>query len=248
MRRSSKVSLLSAATLLCILGSVGHAQAPAPTAAQKTVPNFLPITDQMMRAPRPEDWLMYRGNYQGWGYSALDQINKGNVKNLQLVWSRVMEPGSNEITPIVYNGVMYLGNPGDVIQAIDATTGDIIWEYRHPLPPRQSFPFALGQRKRSIALNGDYVIFATWDNYVVGLDAKTGKRMWQSNRGGDLLVQNSTGPIVASGMVIVGSTCQNTGHGCYVTGHDARNGEELWRNEFIPKPGEPGDETWGSAP
>jgi alcohol dehydrogenase (cytochrome c) len=191
---------------------------------------------------------MYRGNYGGWGYSPLDQVNKTNVKNLQLAWSRVMEPGSNEITPIVYNGVMYLGNPGDVIQALDATTGDLIWEYRHPLPPRESFPITLGQRKRSIALYGNFVIFATWDNFIVGLDARTGQRMWQSNRGGNLFVQNSSGPIVANGMVIAGSTCQVAGFGCYVTGHDARNGEELWRNEFIPKPGEPGDETWGGAP
>ena len=88
--------------------------------------NFVPVTDAMMRAPKPEDWLLYRGNYQGWGYSSLDQVNKANVKNLQLAWSRVMEPGLNEITPIVYNGVMYLGNPGDVIQALDATTGDLI--------------------------------------------------------------------------------------------------------------------------
>ena len=59
---------------------------------------------------------------------------------------------------------------------------------------------------------------------------------------------NSSGPIVANGMVVVGSTCQVAGHGCYVTGHDVRNGEELWRNELIPHPGQPGDETWGGAP
>jgi hypothetical protein len=70
-----------------------------------------------MRAPKPEDWLIHRGNYQAWGYSSLDQINKANVKTLQLVWSRNMEAGANEATPLVYNGVMYLGNPGDVIQA-----------------------------------------------------------------------------------------------------------------------------------
>ena len=63
-----------------------------------------------------------------------------------------------------------------------------------------------------------------------------------------MTTQNSSGPIVANGMVVAGSTCQVAGHGCYVTGHDAKNGEELWRNEFIPKPGEPGDETWGGAP
>jgi alcohol dehydrogenase (cytochrome c) len=247
MRYPIKAILLSTA-LAVALGVTGNAQTPAPAAPSKTVQNFVPVTDAMMRAPKPEDWLMYRGNYQGWGYSPLDQINKTNVKNLQLAWSRIMEPGLNEITPIVYNGIMYLGNPSDVIQAIDATTGELIWEYRHPLPPKEQFPATHGQRKRSISVYGDYVIFATWDNYVVGLDAKTGKRMWQSNRGGNLYVQNSTGPIVANGMVIVGSTCQVAGFGCYVTGHDARNGEELWRNEFIPKPGEPGDETWGGAP
>jgi alcohol dehydrogenase (cytochrome c) len=203
----------------------------------------------MLRAPKPEDWLLYRGNYKGWGYSPLDQINKTNVKNLQLAWSRVMGPGTNEITPLVHDGIMYLGNPGDVIQAIDAATGDLIWEYRHPLPARDKFPTALGQRKRSISLYGDYVIFATWDNYIVGLDAKTGRRTWQSNRGdNDLDVQNSSGPIVANGMIVAGSTCQVAGHGCYVTGHDARNGEELWRNEMIPRPGQPGNETWGGAP
>src|SRR5438445_3628960 len=154
--------LLLSIALLCVVGARGDAQAPAQDASppQKTVPNFVPVTDAMLRAPKPEDWLMYRGNYQGWGYSPLDQVNKTNVKNLQLAWSRVMEPGLNEITPIVYNGVMYLGNPGDVIQAIDATNGELIWEYRHPLPPRESFPATHGQRKRSLALFGNFVMLA----------------------------------------------------------------------------------------
>ena len=251
MKLRIKEFLLSS-VLLCAPVLTAHAQVPPPAATPaptaKTVQNFVPVTDAMLRAPKPEDWLLYRGNYQGWGYSPLDRINKQNVKNLQLAWSRVMEPGLNQITPIVYNGIMYLGNPSDVIQALDATTGDLIWEYRHPLPPREQFPATHGQRKRSISLYGNYVIFATWNNYIVGLDAKTGQRMWQSNRGGDLFVANSTGPIVANGMVVAGSTCQVAGHGCYVTGHDARNGEELWRNEMIPRPGQPGDETWGGAP
>ena len=98
MRRLIKKSLLSAA-LLCALVSTGHAQATGPT--PRTVSNFVTITDQMMRAPKPEDWMMHRNNYQAWGYSPLEQINKGNVKNLQLVWARVMEPGINEMTPLI---------------------------------------------------------------------------------------------------------------------------------------------------
>src|SRR5881227_4460674 len=169
--------LLLSIALLCVVGARGDAQAPAQDAPppQKTVPNFVSVTDAMLRAPKPEDWLLYRGNYQGWGYSPLEQINKANVKNLQLVWSRMMAPGLNEITPIVYNGVMYLGNPGDVIQAIDAATGDLMWEYRHPRPPASSMRNALGQRKRSIAIYGDQIYFVSWDNVVVSLGARTGE-------------------------------------------------------------------------
>jgi alcohol dehydrogenase (cytochrome c) len=143
---------------------------------------------------------------------------------------------------------MYMGNPGDVIQAIDAATGDLMWEYRHPLPPAEKFRNNIGQRKRSIALYGDYVYTVTWDNIVVALDARTGKLAWQTDRGGDFFVSNSMGPIVANGVVVAGSTCQVAGHGCYVTGHDAMTGKELWRNTMIPRPGEPGDETWAGSP
>lgn len=247
--------MFSLAVGICAATAVAYAQTPAPGAAPQSptrtiraVPNFAPVTDEMLRSPKPEDWLIYRGNYQGWGYSPLTQINKANVKNLQLVWSRVMEDGSNEITPIIHDGVMYLGNPGDVIQAIDAATGDLLWQYRHPLPPKEKFPIALGQSKRSISLYGDRIIFATWDNTIVALDAKTGEHVWESKRGGDLYVQNSSGPIVANGIVVAGSTCQIAAFGCYVTGHDVRTGQELWRNELIPHPGQPGDETWGGAP
>ena len=245
--------LLSTA-LLCALGLVAHAQAPAPAPAApptktlRPVANFVTVTDQIIRAPKAEDWLIYRGNYQGWGHSRLDQINKTNVKNLQLVWARVMEPGTNQATPLVYNGVMYLGNPGDVIQAIDAVTGDLMWEYRHPLPELTSMRNQLGQRKRAIALYGDNVYTVTWDNIVLALNARTGEKVWQTDRGGDLYVSNSSGPIVANGVVVAGSTCQYAGHGCYVTGHDAKTGKELWRNTMIPRPGEPGDETWAGAP
>jgi alcohol dehydrogenase (cytochrome c) len=93
MRDSIRKSLLGSA-LVCALSAMAYAQAPTPVAPQRTVQNFVPVTDAMMRSPKPEDWLMYRGNYAGWGYSPLDQVNKTNVKNLQLAWSRVMEPPS----------------------------------------------------------------------------------------------------------------------------------------------------------
>jgi alcohol dehydrogenase (cytochrome c) len=239
--------VLQAGALACSMGAVAHAQnvaAPAPSPQnnlaasptfappQRTVANFVPVTDQTLRAPKPDDWLLLRGNYQGWGYSPLDEINKSNVKNLQLVWARVMEPGINESAPIVYNGIMYLGNPADVIQAIDAVSGDLIWEYRRALPDPEQLHSLWGQRKRSIALYNDRVYFVTWDNYVVALDARTGQLAWQTNRGGDYYVSNSTGPVVVDGIVIAGSTCQVAGFGCYVTGHDARTDGRMGRDHL----------------
>jgi len=247
MKRPIMKSLLGVA-LLYAFSWTGHAQQPpTPRRAARTVSNFVTVTDQMMRSPKPEDWLIHRGNYQAWGYSPLDQINKTNVKNLQLVWSRSMEAGTNQATPLIYNGVMYLGHPGDVVQAIDAATGDLIWSYRHSLPSATSFRNNLGQRKRSIALFGDHVYTVTWDNVVVALEARTGNVAWQADRGGDFYVSNSTGPIVANGVLVAGSTCQVAPFGCYVTGHDVKTGKELWRNQMIPRPGEPGDETWAGS-
>ena len=218
------------------------------TLAPHPLPDYQPVTDAMLRNPSSDDWLMMRGNYQGWGFSSLDRINKTNVKGLQLVWSRLMESGVNEATPIVYKGVMFLGNPGDVIQALDAKTGELLWQYRRTLPARDVLRSHWGQRKRSIFLYEDKVFAMTWDNAVLALDARTGKQLWEVSRGGDYYITNTTGPIVVDGVVIAGSSCQEAPFGCYVTGHDARTGKELWRNEVIPKKGQPGDETWGGMP
>jgi len=224
------------------------AAASGTTTTPRPLTGFSPVTDAMLRKPDPNDWLMMRGNYEGYGHSPLTQITKENVGKLQLVWSRAMEPGINEGTPLIYKGVMFLANPGDVVQAIDATTGTLLWQYRRKLPSREELHGVWGQRKRSIFLWEDKVYLVSWDNFVVALDAKTGKAVWETNRGGDLYATNTNGPIVVDGVVIAGGNCQVAGFGCVVTGHDARTGKELWRNSFIPKPGEPGDETWGKTP
>ena len=203
------------------------------TLAPNALTSYTPVTEDMLRHPDASDWLMMRGNYEGYGFSKLDQINRQNVKNLQLVWSRGMELGINEATPIVYKGVMFLGNPNDVIQAIDATTGEILWQYRRTLPTLAQFhnnPW--GQRKRSVFLYDDKVYTVTRDNFLLALDAKTGRELWEVNRGGDLYATNTNGPIVVDGVVIAGGNCQEAPFGCFVTGNDAKTGKELWRYEL----------------
>jgi len=255
MTSVTRQGLILAGAVAALISGAALAQNPpgskpagGTTVAPHPLTSFVPVTDAVLRNPSPDDWLMMRGNYQGWGFSALDQINKTNVKGLQLVWSRLMESGVNEATPIVYKGVMFLGNPGDVIQALDAASGELLWQYRRMLPQRDPVRPHWGQRKRSVFLYEDKIYTLTWDNAVVALDARTGKVAWETSRGEDGFVTNTTGPIVVDGVVIAGSTCQEAPFGCYVTGHDARSGKELWRNMLIPKKGEPGDETWGGMP
>ncbi|MCW5717613.1 MAG: PQQ-binding-like beta-propeller repeat protein [Chitinophagaceae bacterium] len=264
----STLRLLAAVSMGCMASTAALAQpaAPAPaatTAAQLNVDqtarrdqifaNWTTVTDEMLRNPSPNDWLMLRGNYEMWGYSTLDQINRDNINSLTLVWARAMGTGQNEGVPLVHDGIMILPNPWDQVQAIDAASGDLIWQYTRGEIPTVDWvngPLrtSWGQRQRSVALYEDMIFMATSDAHIVALDVKSGQVLWDTPTGGDGYAGNSSGPIVVNGIVITGSTCQVAEFGCWVTGHDAATGEELWRNEVIPRPGEPGDETWAGVP
>ncbi len=216
---------------------------------------FEPVTDAMLQDPSPDDWLMWRRTLDSWGYSPLDQIDRDNVGDLRLVWSRALHtPGRQQGTPLVYDGVMYMPNPSDVIQAIDAATGDLIWEYRRPLPDDVCDFMLPGvcTTNRNLAIFDALIIDTSVDDYVFALDAAAGKLVWET----EILdyrvnpANQSSGPIIANGKVISGRSCMPRAgpEACVVTAHDARTGEELWRRRTIPRPGEPGDETWGDVP
>ena len=217
----------------------------SPALSQGVIENYAPVTDAMLADPAPGDWLSYGRNVMNYRFSPLSQITRENVGSLQLIWARAMEPGINQSAPLVHDGVMFVPNPFDVIQALDASNGDLIWEHRRELPEMESI-MHYGERKRGISLYDDRLFFVSWDNHVVALDATTGAQIWEADRSGqDEGITNSTGPVVANGVVVAGSTCQQAIRSCYVTGHDVETGKELWRNAVIPRPGEPGDETWG---
>src|SRR5206468_9745545 len=138
-----------------------------------TVKNYVPVTDQMLRSPDPGDWLMARRNYQGWSHSPLTQISRDNVKELQLAWAWSMNEGqTNEPTPVVHNGVMYLTNTLNLVQALDARTGELIWE--NHVGPNQATGIAA---MRNMAIYQDKVFVATTDARLVARDARTGKQV-----------------------------------------------------------------------
>jgi alcohol dehydrogenase (cytochrome c) len=212
------------------------------------VKKFTPVTEKDLNAPAPSDWLMLGGNMEHWNYSPLDQINRDNVSNLQLVWARQMPTsgGRAGTSPLIHNGIMYLISPNDAILAVNAETGSRIWEYKRDLGDSIHHHYSIA--KRGLALFGDKIFTVTSDNSVVALDALTGKVAWESSRGTDGFVANTSGPIIANGILIAGGSCQNAAFGCYVTGHNITTGKELWRNEVIPHPDGEGDATWRGTP
>ncbi len=128
---------------------------------------------------------MWRRTLDSWGYSPLDQIDRDNVGELRLVWSRALNsPGRQQGTPLLHDGVMYMymPNPSDVIQAIDAATGDLIWEYRRPLPDDVCDFILPGvcTTSRNLAIFDTLIIDTSVDDYVFALDAATGKLVWET--------------------------------------------------------------------
>jgi alcohol dehydrogenase (cytochrome c) len=252
IRHSSALALCA----LVLLGLNGAAQRLLPPSGEAAIheklKNFVPVTDEMLAHPGPESWISFRNGYNLWGYSALDQIHTGNVGDLRLAWARAMQFGPQQVEPIVYNGIMYLVNAEDIVQALDATTGDLIWEYRRKLPERIGSLTGTGYRYRNVAIYADRIFLATNDAVLVALDARTGAVVWETRRANyrDQVAQ-TTGPIVVKGKLVTGSRCNPQSPlpgGCFITAHDARHGEEVWRVHTIARPGEPGGDTWGGLP
>jgi len=143
--------------------------------------DYVPVTDEMLRNPDPEDWLSFRRTLDSWGFSPLEQISKDNVGALELVWSAELHDGVlpstpiQEGTPLVYDGMMYLPNPGDVIQARDATTGDMLWEYVRQMPEDLGDYLGANKTMRNVAIYDDAIIYTTNDDYILALDVHTGE-------------------------------------------------------------------------
>jgi PQQ-dependent dehydrogenase (methanol/ethanol family) len=237
MKRLIVVAALTAAGLLSTLSVT--AQLPA----------FVPVTDQMLQNPDPADWLMWRRTLNSWGYSPLDQINKSNVNRLKMVWSRGVGPGIQEATPLVYRGVMYLPHPSDFIEAMNAATGEVLWEYKRTWPEEVTQILRAPSINRNLAIYANNIIDTSGDDFVFALNAQTGELSWET-RILDMKKapsQQTSGPIIAKGKVFSSRGCEpkRSADACVVVAHDARTGKELWRTRMIPKPGEPGDETWG---
>ena len=201
-------------------------------------------TDDLLD-PAPENWPSYNRTMDNQRFSPLDQVTSENVDELGLAWSRSLGFDTDaQFSPVVYEGVMYI-NGADRVQALDAATGELIWEYTTELDENAGFLTA-GRSRGSVALFEGDVFHALGDGRVVALDGATGEELWSTQVGQIEYGEGfSSGPIIADGKIIVGPSGADAGG---VPGRvlalDRESGEILWTFNTVPQPGEPGFETW----
>jgi alcohol dehydrogenase (cytochrome c) len=222
-------------------------QAPRGITVAGEVKNYVPVTDAMLRNPDPGDWLMIRRDYKATYYSPLNQITAQNVNDLHLVWSWAMQDGAsngNQPAPIVHNGVLYVNNAGMVLQALDAKTGDLIWENRYGSNPT-------APAMRGIAIYDDKIFVATGEAHLMAFDARNGKVVWDTTIGDRTKGEyaNSSGPLAVNGRLISGlgrdSCATYREEKCFISAYDAKTGKQAWRFRTVALEGEPGGDTWG---
>jgi alcohol dehydrogenase (cytochrome c) len=210
---------------------------PAPRKANP-LDKITPVTDAMLQNPAPGEWLTWRRGFDYQGFSPLKQVTKGNVKDLRVAWTWSLSPGANEATPLVHDGVMLLHSPGDKIEALDAATGDLLWQYTRELPAGTA-----ASVKRNISIYGNKVYLGTSDIHLVALDIKTGRVAWDEALTDEKGFALTGGPLVAKGKVMVGTGGRMKGKN-YIVALDAETGKFAWRFNTIAQPGEPGGDTW----
>ena len=240
--RHGLLALVGVTSALLLVGTAGRAQ----------VNDFTPVTDAMLQTPDPADWLNWRRTLDGQGHSPLDQITTENVHQLRLAWSWGMANGSQQTTPLVHDGIMYLANPGEIVQALDAASGDLLWTYRRDAAPpvTTSGGPPAGRAHRNIAMYQDKIYLNTADGHIVAINARTGNAAWDTDIAQGAGFQFSSGSIIADGRVVAGLTgCgQYQDDTCYIVGLDAATGRETWRTSTIARPGERGGDSWGDLP
>jgi len=227
---------------------------PAGITVSGEVKDYVPVTDEMLHRPDPNDWLMIRGNYQAWNHSSLTQVTKDNVRDLRLAWVWSMHDGSaaNEPSPLVHNGIIYLPNIDNIVQALDARTGELIWETR--VRPGGSQGGGTGAM-RNLAIYQDKVFVASTDAHLIALNARTGDTVWDAviadtTKG----YGNSSGPVVINGKILQGLggcdryKAKDSEQGCFITAFDPANGKVLWRFNTEARSGETGGDSWGNVP
>ena len=206
--------------------------------------DYKPVTEERLKNPEPENWLLTKGNYEGWSYSPLDQITPENVAKLKPVWSAATGINSGHEAPAIVNGdYMFVATPHNNVLAFDTKTGRFLWRFVRETPEGLG---ALHRTNRGVALWGDKVYVGSIDCMLTALNAKTGEKVWEAQVC-DWETKSAyitSAPLAVKGKIIIGPSGGEFGVRGYIKAFDAETGKEAWTTYSVPAPGEPGSETW----
>lgn len=199
-------------------------------------------------ADDPNEWLTYSGSLNGWRYSSLSQLTSANVSQLRIRWvyqSNTDQP-KFEATPLVVGSTMFVTEPPATVLALDAKTGQVIWQYQHPI--QVDVPVCCGIQNRGLAILDNSLFFGSLDGYLISIDANTGRVNWQTRvvdpSGGYSL---SGAPLIVNHSVVVGVAGAEYGICGFLAAYDVTTGQQTWKFDAVPGPGEAGHETWGGG-
>ena len=242
MRVISKLLLANVITLLAS-NSLTAQEEPFQTVI---TPAFSPVTWErlMNAADEPQNWLMYSGTLDSQRFSKLDQVNTGNVDQLELKWSyQIPVIDRAETVPVVVDGIMFITEAPSNVVAVDARTGGVYWRYDHPLP--EDLRICCGRNNRGVAILGETLFYSTLDARLVALDARTGNVLWNKEVASYKEGYSKTeAPLIVKDLVVTGIAGGEFGIRGFIDAYDPETGDLVWRTYTVPGPGEPGNETW----
>jgi alcohol dehydrogenase (cytochrome c) len=230
-----------------LVAYLGSLQTEAPNAEAAAQVRTQPLNYEAIRAAdgNLNSWPTYSGSYDSHRFSPNSQITSANVSGLRLLWMRQYNTPeqSIETSPLVVNGYMFVTLPPNRVEALDAKNGVLIWAYDRTLP--EHLPLCCGYVNRGLAILGRTLYFGTLDAHLVALDINTGRVSW------DVKIADykngysiTSAPLALKDLIVTGVAGGEFGIRGFIDARDAATGKEVWRFDTIPKPGQPGAETW----
>jgi alcohol dehydrogenase (cytochrome c) len=232
--------------LLCAIFLALPLQAQEEPFQTVITPAFSPVTwERLVNAEsEPENWMMYSGTLDSQRYSRLNQINTGNVTELEMKWSyQIPVIDRAETVPTVVDGVMFITEAPSNLTAVDARTGRVYWRYDHELP--EDLRICCGRNNRGVAILGETLFMSTLDAHLVAIDARTGNVLWDVEVADyEAGYSKTAAPLIVKDKVVTGIAGGEFGIRGFIDAYDPVTGELEWRTYAIPGPGEPGNDSW----
>ena len=206
-----------------------------------------PVSAEMLLEPqssRSDVWLQYGGDYSNNRHSPIDALSPENVDNLEFAWGFPSgTTGQFAVSPVVYDGIMYVTTSYNRLIALDATSGEMFWRYDHQLPA--DLRLCCGPANRGPSIHEDKILMATLDARILAFDRLSGELLWDTE-----IVEYFKGfsatsaPLIVKDLAIIGVGGGEFGIRGFFDAYDVNTGDRVWRHYTVPAEGEPGYETW----